>query len=98
MTVSTAGNRPTALIDPLSRPILQSWNDRSYRGEVSGGNLVYVAFARPGSLESALVWQIKKITYSGTQPVSITFPINSSGNASNDYAFSWTDRASYTYE
>ena len=97
MTVQTAGNRPTALIDPLSRAIVQSWNDRAYRGEVSGGNLIYVAFARPGSAEGSLVWMIKFIQYSGGQPISITYPQNASGHASNDYEFSWTLRATYTY-
>lgn len=91
-------NRPRALRAPQGGLIPDSFRDRAYRGDLNGGsNLVYVAFARPGSSEDDLVWQIMFITYDGSTPVSITWPIGADGAPSADYAFSWTDRSTYTY-
>lgn len=91
-------NRPRALNAPQGGLIPDSFRDRAYRGDLNGGaNLVYIGFARPGSAEGSLVWQIMFITYDGSTPVSITWPIAPDGAASNDYQFSWTARASYTY-
>ncbi|MES2409039.1 MAG: hypothetical protein V4509_01920 [Patescibacteria group bacterium] len=96
--MSLAVNRPTALLDQLSNPIIQSWDDLEYRGDLNGGaSLVYIGYARVGASEANAVWKIFKIAYSGTTPISITWPENTSGNASNDYGFSWATRASYTY-
>lgn len=90
--------RPSGIINGQGQYLPQSFKDLSFRGDLNGGdNLVYVGFAKPGSSEAALAWQIFFITYSGSTPISITWPIGSDGAPSNDFAFSWTGRAGYTY-
>ena len=70
----------------------------AFRGQYDGnGNIIYKAYARPGAEESALVWQVCLITYSGDNPVSITWPQNQFGAATSEFNYSWADRASYTY-
>jgi len=91
-------NRPLNYLDAQSRVIFDSVDDLAFRGEYDGSsNLIYKGFARPGASEGALVWQIAKLAYSGTNIISITWPQNLSMVASNDYVFSWTARATYTY-
>jgi hypothetical protein len=96
MTVSS--NRPILSIDNNFRAIQDSALDESFRGEYTGTNLIYKGFARPGADEGALVWQLAKLSYDGSNNVlTIKFPQNSYGIATNDYSFSWTNRATYTY-
>lgn len=91
-------NRPYVLLDTQLRPIQNSVDDLAFRGEYAGTNLIYKAFARPGASEGELVWQISFLSYDGSgNVVSIKWPLDSDGAFSNDYKFSWTDRASYTY-
>jgi hypothetical protein len=91
-------NRPLNYLDSQSRVIFDSVDDTAFRGQYDGSNnLIYKGFARPGSDEGDLVWQIAFLTYTGTNLTSITWPENASSVATNDYVFSWTDRASYTY-
>lgn len=90
--------RPILALDANGRPIQDSALDESFRGEYTGTNLIYKGFARPGADEGAAVWQLAKLTYDGSNNVlSIKFPQDSFGRASNDYIFSWSDRGSYTY-
>lgn len=92
-------NRPRGLINTQGVYVPDSFGEEAFRGEYDGSNnLIYAAFARPGSLEDSLVWQLSRITYIGTNPVAIEWPINSEGAPSNDYEFSWTDRLTYTYQ
>lgn len=94
----SAATRPVALLDPLAYVDPTSYFSTAYQGDLAGGaNLVYIGFARPGASTTAAVWRIFKIAYSGNVPISITWPHNSSGNASNDFAFIWANRASLTY-
>lgn len=96
--MSSSAQRPVALLDALNYPVNTSWGAVAFQGDVDGGsNLVYIGFARPGSSTSAAVWQIRKVTYNGSTPIAIQWPQNASGNASNDYEFSWSGRAGYTY-
>jgi hypothetical protein len=91
-------NRPIIALDSNGRGIQDSALDESFRGEYTGTNLIYKGFARPGADEGALVWQLAILAYDISDNVlSIKFPQDSFGNASNEYVFSWTDRASYTY-
>ncbi len=95
-TFNTA--RPTCLKNNQGEYLPQSWKDEAFRGDLNDTtNLVYVGFAKPGSLTSAPVWKIFFIEYSGTVPISITWPTGSDGGASKDYVFIWDDRTSYTY-
>ena len=90
--------RPIIALDSFGRGIQDSALDESFRGDYTGNNLIYKGFARPGADEGALVWQIGKLAYDGSNNVlSIKFPQTSQGVASNDYIFSWTARAGYTY-
>jgi hypothetical protein len=90
--------RPLGRLDADGRANPYSYNDNAFRGQYSGSNLIYKGEARPGASESALVWQIALLAYDGSGNVtSITWPQNGFGVASNDFAFSWTNRASYTY-
>ena len=92
-------NYPYIKVDANGRDIQDSSSDMAFRGDyVAGTNLIYSGFARPGALEASLVWQISFHTYDGNDNItSTTWPENASGNASSDYAFSWDDRATYTY-
>lgn len=83
--------------DQFNNLIQDSYGDREFRGDYDGSNnLIYAGFATLGSDESTLVWQIKQLTYSGTNLTSVKWP-QYNNRASSDYSFSWTNRASYTY-
>lgn len=92
-------NRPRASINPQGYVIPDSFENESFRGEYDGSNnLIYAGFARPGASEGESVWQIQKLAYSGTNLTSIKWPTKSNTQVSNDYEFSWTNRATYTYQ
>jgi len=96
---TVTNNRPTGKLDPQGQLAQDSFLDEAFLGDyLSGTNLIYKGYARVGSLTSAPVWQIAFITYDGNNNVlSIQWPQNASGNATNDYEFIWANRASYTY-
>lgn len=71
--------------------------DMTFRGEYTAANIIYKGYARPGSLTSAAVWQIAKLTYSGDNVTEILWPENSNGAASSEFNFEWDERATYTY-
>lgn len=90
--------RPQGRLDAQGRVIPDSFSDESFRGDYTGTNLIYKGFSRPGILESNAAWQIAKLAYDGNNNlISITWPQDSNGKASNDYEFVWTNRTSYTY-
>lgn len=78
-------------------PIQESYREMAFQGAYTGANLDYVGFAKPGTLTSETGWQIQKLTYSGANLTSITWPQNSLSNASSLYEFVWDDRLTYTY-
>lgn len=74
------------------------FEDMTFRGEYTGTNLIYKGYARTGSSEAGLVWQIAKLEYDGSSNIlSVKWPQDSSAHASSEFVFSWTARASYTY-
>lgn len=92
------GNRPIGRKDAQGNIIPGSFEDEAFQGEYSGANLIYKGFARPGSSVNSPVWQIAFLTYDGLNNIlSITWPQNAFGAATNDYEFVWANRASYTY-
>jgi hypothetical protein len=95
---SHASNRPFNRLDTDLRPIYDSVDDLAFQGIYSGSNLTFKGQARPGSLTSEPVWQICQLTYTGSNLVSITWPLNANGAPSNDYEFVFDDYASYTYQ
>jgi YD repeat-containing protein len=91
-------NRPMARKDAQGNLIPNSFEDLAFQGQYSGTNLIYKGFARPGALTSASVWQIAFMTYDGSgNLLTITWPQDVNGHASNDYQFIWDNRATYTY-
>lgn len=98
MTIPPNTNRPLAKRDAQGNVITPSFGDMTFRGDYTGTNLIYKGFARPGSAEGSLVWQIAKLAYDGSNNLlSIKWPQNTLNKASSEYIFSWTSRASYTY-
>jgi YD repeat-containing protein len=95
----TSGNRPVAPLDSYDRPVMPMWWDTSYLGDNGGGaTLIYIGKARPGSAQTASVWQIRKLTYDANgNIIQIAWPKNAQGNPSNDFEFQWSARAGYTY-
>jgi hypothetical protein len=92
------GNRPYGLKDAQGNLIVDSFEWMAFQGQYSGTNLIYKGFARPGSSQSAAVWQISMQTYDASNNLlSVTWPENTLGVASNDFQFVWANRASYTY-
>jgi len=85
-------------VDANFRDINLSETYTAFRGQYTGTNLIYAGFARPGAAEGDLVWQIRKMTYDGSNNLTkVEWPVLTSGSASSDFEFSWTDRASYVY-
>lgn len=60
----------------------------------SGGtNPIYIGFALPGSATSADVWQIRKLTWDGSNnPTAIQL-----ADGSSNYNAIWDNRAALTY-
>ena len=88
---------PNLKRDNFHNLIPDSYDEKAFRGEYDGSNnLIYAGFAIQGTLNSAMQWQIKKFTYTGTNLTSVTWP-QYNGMATTDYNFVWDDRASYTY-
>ena len=94
----TTMNRPMGRLDAQGRVIPDSFSDLAFQGTYTGTNLIYKGFARPGASTSAAVWQIAFLTYDGSNNLlSIQWPEDANGKASNDFEFVWANRASYTY-
>ena len=89
--------RPLLQLDAQGRALPESNIYQSIRCAYSGSNMVYRGLARPGTAESAAAWQIIQINYSGSNIVSVLYPQNAAGDASAEYEFQWTQRATYTY-
>ena len=90
--------RPVMQLDSQGRPLPSSGDYTTFRGTYVGTNLIYGGFAKPGSNEGALVWQIFLCTYDGANNLlTIKWPVNTAGAASADFEFSWTNRGGYTY-
>ncbi len=60
---------------------------------------VYVGWALPGSLTSAPVWRICKLTYSGANITAVLWSVHPNGGTRGDalYTKVWDDRATLTY-
>ncbi len=94
----TVQNRPMGRLDAQGRVIPSSFDNMAFQGTYTGTNLIYRGFARPGAATSAAVWQLAKMTYDmSNNLLTIQWPQDANGNASNDYEFIWDNHASYTY-
>ncbi len=82
--------------DNFNNIIQQTYDEKSFRGDYAGANLIYAGFAIEGSDPAERVWQIKQLNYTGANLTSVLWP-EIDGKATTDYSFAWDDRASYTY-
>lgn len=89
--------RPMGKVDAQGRVIPTSYDDLAFRAEYTGTNMIYKGFSRAGKAEGDLAWQIAMLSYDSDNLISVTWPEDADGNASTEYEFSWTARASYTY-
>lgn len=92
--------RPVMQLDSQARPLPTSGDWTAFRGAYVAGtqNIEYSGFAKPGTAEGELRWQICRMTYDALNNITaIQWPVNASGAVSNDFEFSWTARAGYTY-
>lgn len=87
---------PNLKRDNFHNVLQQTYDEKSFRGDYDGNNLIYAGFAIEGTDESVRAWQIKQLNYTDNNLVSVLWP-QIDGKASTDYSFSWDDRASYTY-
>jgi hypothetical protein len=87
---------PNLSRDNFHNVLQQSYDEKDFRGDYDGTNLIYAGFALPGTDESVRSWQIKQLNYTGSNLVSVKWP-QYNGLASTAYNFAWADRASYTY-
>lgn len=82
--------------DTLRTPVIagamESQHLLKQRIEYSGSNPLYIGLAIPGTATSAASWQIRKMTYSGSNLTQVDF-----ADSSSDFVKSWDDRATYTY-
>ncbi len=86
-------NQPILKTDANGNVISESYQgDMKFRGTYVADQIIYKGLARPDASESALVWQISKMTYSGTDLTEINW-----AEGSSEFNYSWTDRATYTY-
>jgi len=67
-------------------------NDLKMRAAYVAGDLIYIGYARPGAATSAAEWQIRKLTYSGSDVTQVDF-----AGGVNDYDKIWDNRAGYSY-
>ena len=89
---------PVLKQDAQGNAIQDTYRDYAFRGQYSGTNLIYKGIARPGSLETAPVWQICMMTYDlANNLLSIKWPILPSGKISSDFEIAWSNRATYTF-
>lgn len=97
--MANTNTRTFGKVEGNLRIIPSEFTKQAFRGDDLGGaNLIYVAFARPGSGDLDPLWQIAFLTYSGTgNVISIQWPIDVNGSVSNDYEFVWNDRLTYSY-
>lgn len=94
----TTYNQPILKRDADGNVLQNSYNDMAFRGEYTGTNLIYKGYARPGTAEGDLKWQISLQAYDGSgNLLSVKWPQASNSAASSEFIFSWTNRATYTY-
>lgn len=60
----------------------------------ASGNPIWVGKAAVGALEALVKWQIAKLVYDANgNLISVTWPQDTSGHASEDYEFTWDGEA-----
>jgi len=90
--------RPLVVTDANNREIHDSDSWTTFRGDYTGTNLIYAGFARVGASTADPVWQLRKMTYDGSNNLTdITYPENASGNPTFDFEYIWDNRAALTF-
>ena len=99
---STSGGPIEVIVDNVVSTIVTNFPDvqkvqpwpLAIRAEYSGANLlIYFADALPGTLSSAALWRIRKLSYDGNG----NFTMLGWPNADVSFSYVWDDRSTYTY-
>ncbi len=92
-------NRPMKFGERDRRVFIVNDGELSIRAQNdANGNALFIGKAIVGTAEGDSKWQISFQAYDGSDALtSKTWAQNSEGNASTEYEFSWTDRATFTY-
>ena len=72
--------------EPFDGPLVQAFD---YDGS---SNLIYIGFAALGSSKASAVWQIRKLTWSGSNLTDVQY-----ANGSTLFDAVWDNRASLNY-
>lgn len=95
--MSNLNNVPVLKKDANLTICQDSFQDRAFRGDYTGTNLIYRGYARPGVVDADDKWQIANLEYDASDNLlSIKWPIGATG-PSSEYEFVWSDRATYTF-
>ena len=90
--------RPLIQTDANLRALQGSEDWTTFRGDYTGTNLIYAGFARVGAAEGESTWQIRMMTYDGSNNLTdIKWPEDPNGNPTADFEYIWTNRAALTY-
>lgn len=96
--MSKTFNQPILQRDANGNVLQESFlSGMKFRGDYTGDTLIYKGLARPGTPTSVSAWQISKQTYAGENITQVDWPEDTNGSPSEEYIFSWDNRASYTY-
>ena len=94
-SIRDAHNNVTLKIDTDGSAFVKVLSQSDYTQMIENdvdGRPTYIGEASPGSLTSASVWRIKKITYTDGFASSITW-----AGGVNSFTKEWDDRATYVY-
>jgi hypothetical protein len=99
MANRAAGNRPFKFGAADRREFIVHDCEVEIRAENdANGNVLYLGFAKVGTLDSEAKWQISFHAWDANNSLtSKTWPENDLGNPSTEYEFVWDDRALYIY-
>lgn len=75
-------------------PFISGATNQTLKFDYDGsGNQIYIGWAQPGTVTSAIGWRIMKQTFNGSsQPTDIQWP-----SASTAFSFIWDSRTTYSY-
>ena len=92
---ATSWPLPTGAATEATLLLTAKTTDIQYATEMDfdgSGNLIYFGLANPGSATSAASWQIRKITWTGGNPVSSLY-----AGGSRAFTNIWDSRVGYSY-
>ena len=95
--ISGSGTQHIAVINPIGGLGTYELQNFKQRVENSGGKIIYLGLAEPGTNTGSANWQIRKLSYDADDAITqIDFASGTSGKLNFDKA--WDSREDYTYE